>query len=176
MSDDPRYPVGRFVPPTDHDPANARAAIATLRALPERLAAAVTGLDDAQLDTPYREGGWTVRQVVHHVADSHLNAHQRTRLALTEDRPTILAYDEKAWAELPDVLALPVAPSLAILEGLHVRWVSLLEQLDEAAWRRTLVHPEVEQPIAIWWLAALYEWHSRHHVAHVTHLRAREEW
>lgn len=176
MSTDPRFPIGRFTPPAAFDWVEVRSTIATLRDLPERMAAAVAGLDDGQLDTPYREEGWTVRQVVHHVADSHLNACLRTRLALTAEVPTILAYDEKAWALLPDAAALPVGPSLAILGGLHHRWVALLDSLDEATWGRTMVHPEFPEPIAIWWLAALYDWHSRHHVAHITHLRAREEW
>ncbi len=173
---DPRFPVGPFVPPEGHDPALCRAATQVIAEFPERMASAVAGLDDAQLDTPYREGGWTVRQVVHHTADSHLNATMRFRLALTETEPRIVAYDEKAWAELADVRTLPVAPSLELLRGLHERWATLLASLDEAAWRRTLIHPEHARPLPLWWMAGLYEWHSRHHVAHVTRLRAREGW
>ncbi len=176
MNGDPRYPVGRFTAPVSLDATGRRAAITVLEELPDRLAAAVDGLDEAQLDTPYREGGWTVRQVVHHVADSHVNAAVRVRLALTEDTPTIRPYEEKRWAELPDARTLPVAPSLELLRGLHARWVALLASLDEAGWQRTLVHPEYDAPLTIWSITALYDWHSRHHVAHVTHLRAREGW
>ena len=176
MTDDPRYPVGRFDPPTTFDLRSTRAAIATLRDLPDRLTAAVSGLDEDQLDTPYREGGWTVRQVVHHLADSHLNAYLRTRLALTEEVPTVRPYDEKGWAELPDAKSLPVTASLQLLEGLHARWVALLGAVAEADWQRTMIHPEFEEPIALWWLVAMYDWHCSHHLAHVTRLRAREEW
>ncbi len=176
MTDDPRYPVGRFIPPPAFDLRSTRAAIAALGDLPDRVTAAVSGLDEAQLDTPYREGGWTVRQVVHHLADSHLNAYLRTRLALTEEAPTVRPYDEKGWAELPDAKSLPVTASLQLLEGLHVRWVALLGAVAEADWQRTMIHPEFKEPIALWWLVAMYDWHGAHHLAHVTRLRAREEW
>jgi hypothetical protein len=176
MTDDPRYPVGRFDQPAVFDLDSVPASLATLRELPERLATAVTGLDDDQLDTPYRPGGWTVRQVVHHLADSHLNAYQRTRLTLTEESPRIIAYDEKSWAELTDARSLAIGPSLSILEGLHVRWVALLEGLDPDEWHRTHIHPDYQRPIALWWQLALYDWHCRHHVGHVTHLRARQGW
>lgn len=176
MTDDPRYPIGRFEPPATHDAGARRTSIAVIAELPDRLTAAVAGLDDAQLDTPYRDGGWTVRQLVHHVADSHLNATMRFRLALTEDLPTIKTYDEKAWARLADVRTLPVLPSLQLLEGLHRRWVALLEAMDDEAWERELHHPEFKEPLRLWWMLAMYDWHSRHHVAHVTRLRAREGW
>jgi hypothetical protein len=176
VSDDARYPIGRFTAPTGLDATGRRAALVVLAELPVRIGAAVAGLDDTQLDTPYRAGGWTVRQVVHHVADSHLNAVIRIRLALTEERPTIRPYDEKRWAELADAATLPVAPSLRILEGLHQRWVALLESLDEADWDRELLHPEFDAPLPIWSVVALYDWHCRHHVAHITRLRAREGW
>lgn len=174
--DDPRYPIGRFEPPTDRDGTARRASIAVLAELPERLAAAVAGLDEAQLDTPYRDGGWTVRQVVHHVADSHVNAYTRFRLALTEDLPTIRPYDEKAWARLYDATTLPVEPSLRLLEGLHRRWVALLESLGPEAFDRELHHPEYHEPLQLGWMLAMYDWHSRHHVAHITRLRARQGW
>lgn len=176
MTDDPRYPIGRFEPPDSTDAASRRAAIGVLAELPDRLATAVAGLDDRQLDTPYREGGWTVRQLVHHVADSHLNAYTRFRLTLTEELPTIRTYDEKAWARLPDATTLPTAPSLQLLEGLHRRWVALLDSLDAEAYERELHHPEFKEPLKLWWLLAMYDWHSRHHVAHVTRLRARMGW
>lgn len=174
--DDPRYPIGRFEPPAASEATSRRTAIAVLAELPDRLAAAVADLDDAQLDTPYRDGGWTVRQVVHHVADSHINAYTRFRLALTEDPPTIRPYDEKAWAVLFDATTLPVAPSLRLLEGLHRRWVALLESLDPEAFDRELHHPEYHEPVLLWWMLAMYDWHSRHHVAHITRLRARMGW
>lgn len=176
MHDDPRYPIGEFEPPATTDATSRRTAIAVISELPDRLAAAVAGLDDDQLDTPYRDGGWTVRQLVHHVADSHMNAVIRFRLALTEDLPTIKAYDEKAWARLADARSLPVTPSLALLEGLHRRWATLLESMAGEDWERELHHPEYKEPLRLWWMLALYEWHSRHHVAHITRLRARNGW
>jgi len=172
--DDIRYPVGRF----DGLPAataEARAAaIAVLRALPHRLRTAVAGLTEAQLDTPYRERGWTVRQVAHHVADSHMNAFVRSKLALTEDWPTIKPYDEAAWARLRDS-ALPLEPSLALIDALHARWVVLLESLAEADFDRGYNHPENgRQSLAT--VVAIYAWHSRHHTAHITSLRTRMGW
>ncbi len=176
MTEDLRYPIGEFTPPTGTSAAARRASIAVIAELPERIGAAVRGLDDGQLDTPYRDGGWTVRQVVHHVGDSHMNAVMRFRLTLTEDLPTIKTYDEKAWARLVDVRTLPVDASLQLLEGLHRRWVTLLESLDDEQWQRELHHPELPDPVALWWMLAMYDWHSRHHVAHITRLRAREGW
>jgi 1-acyl-sn-glycerol-3-phosphate acyltransferase len=170
-----RYPVGRFAFGAAVSPDEVRQAIEDVRALPARLTEAVAGLDDAQLDTPYRPGGWTVRQVVHHVADSHLNSHLRLRLALTEDTPTILAYQEKLWAELPDARTLPIAPSLEILRGLHLRWSTLLDALSAEQLARPFRHPEAGI-LTVAQLTCLYGWHSRHHVAHVTALREREGW
>jgi uncharacterized damage-inducible protein DinB len=147
-----------------------------LAELPARLRAAIAGLSDAQLDTPYRDGGWTVRQTVHHIADSHLNAYCRFRLALTEDAPTIKPYLETRWAELPDARTAPIAPSLEILSGVHSRLNSLLEAMTPAEWQRGFVHPEHGRTMTLWQTAALYAWHSRHHVAHITGLRARKGW
>lgn len=164
---DPRYPIGKFefVPFADH--VARQAAIAEIRDLPKQLSAAVSGLSDAQLDTPYREGGWTIRQVVHHVADSHMNAFIRARMALTEDKPTIKPYEEAEWAKLPDA-GLPVGISLAILENLHHRWTIMLELLPEAAFAREMVHPAAGA-MSLDKQIQLYAWHGRHHVAHVTH-------
>jgi len=149
--------------------------IHTIRMLPERLTAAVAGLSDHQLDTPYREGGWTARQVVHHMADSHANAYVRFKLALTEDWPTIKPYDEAAWAELSDSRWLPIDVSLSFLTALHQRWVALIESLSEDDFRRGYEHPESgRQNLAR--VLALYDWHSRHHTAHITALRARMGW
>lgn len=172
---DPRYPVGRFQRPESVDPHQRMAAIAALAELPGRLKDAVDDLDRAQLDTPYREGGWTVRQLVHHVADSHMNAYVRVKLALTEDWPTIVAYDEKAWAELRDGSSAPVSWSVDLLENLHARWVMLLESLTEEQWARGVKHP-VNGPMTVEVATQLYAWHSRHHVAHIAQLREREGW
>jgi hypothetical protein len=172
--DDLRFPIGKFSPPASSMPGVRAAHIETLRRLPERLRAAVSGLTDAQLDTPYREGGWTVRQVVHHVPDSHSNCYFRFKLALTEDWPTIKPYDEAAWANLPDS-RLPVELSLAMIEALHGRWVALLESLSDADFQRGFEHPEHgRQNLAK--VLAIYDWHSRHHTAHITNLRARQGW
>ena len=173
--DDLRYPIGRFSTPASSLPGVRAAHIQTLRLLPARLRAAVSGLSDSQIDTPYREGGWTVRQVVHHVADSHANCYIRFKLALTEDWPTVKPYDEAAWANLADSRRLPLDVSLALIEGLHGRWVGLLESLSEEDFQKGYNHPEQgRQNLAR--VLALYDWHSRHHTAHITSLRARQGW
>jgi hypothetical protein len=171
---DPRFPVGKHVKPETISPDERIDAIATLAELPEKLRNAVDGLDAAQLGTPYRDGGWTVRQVVHHVADSLMNAVIRVKLALTEDWPTIKPYDEAAWAKLHDNAA-PVEWSLELVEALHARWVMFLQSLDEQQWKRGFRHPEMG-PTTIEESTLLYAWHSRHHVAHITHLRAAKDW
>jgi len=175
MEKDPRYPIGRPAIPAVIGDDELSSAVRDLAELPEFLRNAVDGLDDDQLGTPYRTGGWTVRQLVHHIADSHMNAFVRVRLALTEDNPAICMYDEKAWAGLHDSVVAPVEWSLDLIEALHARWVMMLQSLDEAQWARAFVHPErgaqtVEQA------TLLYAWHSRHHVAHITHLRAQQNW
>ena len=170
------YPIGRFVPPPSHDPAAVARAIDAIRALPGEARAAVAGLDEARLETPYRDGGWTVRQVVHHVVDSHVNAWCRVRLALTEELPTIRPYEEQRWAELPDALSAPVEASLPILDALHARWALLLDALAPDQWERRLIHPEQPDPIPLWTLVPHYAWHGRHHVAHITALRTRMGW
>ncbi|MGI8770386.1 MAG: YfiT family bacillithiol transferase [Acidobacteriaceae bacterium] len=160
-----RYPVGRFERPARLTHEQRSAMITTLEGLPAGLRALTGGLSDAQLERHYRPGGWTVRQLVHHVADSHLNAYARMRLALTEASPAIKPYDESKWAELEDARTLPVAPSLALLEALHQRWVVLLRSLDDRQWMRTYRHPEMgEQTMEQ--VLALYDWHSRHHLGH----------
>jgi len=172
---DLRYPIGQFDIHTTVTPEDLRAAIDDIAAAPARMRAAVAGLSDEQLDTAYREGGWTVRQVVHHLPDSHLNAYIRLRLALTENEPTIKPYDEAAWANLEDARSMPVAPSLALLESLHERWVALMRSMDPDDFGRVLVHPELGR-VGLDRLMALYAWHGRHHVAHVTSLRDRKGW
>jgi hypothetical protein len=173
-SGDPRYPIGKFRPPAETTPAARAAQIDTLRMLPERLRAAVAGLSDAQLDTPYREGGWTVRQVVHHFGDSHANSYVRFKLALTEDWPTIKTYDEAAWARTPDTKQ-AIEPSLVFVAGLHQRLVAVLESMTDADFERGFNHPERGR-ITLAHNLAIYDWHSRHHVAHITSLRERMGW
>jgi uncharacterized damage-inducible protein DinB len=177
MSDaiDPRYPIGRFVRPDALDDDQRRDVITRLAALPSQLREAVAGMSTEQLDTPYRDGGWTVRQVVHHVPDSHLNAYVRTKLALTEDVPTVKPYEEEAWALLPDTADTPVEVTLALVDALHARWVTLLQGMPKEAFARRWRHP-VSGEHTIDQLLALYAWHGAHHVAHVTRLRARMGW
>jgi hypothetical protein len=170
---DPRYPVGNF-DKSMIDPARRAEYIQTYSELPDKLAAAVAGLTGGQLDTPYRDGGWTLRQTVHHVAESHMNGFIRVKFALTEDAPTIMPYDEASWAKLPDA-ALPVEASLKILEGVHERLTTLLRGLSDEQFNRTYINPESGE----WTLdafIALYAWHSLHHTAHITETRLRNGW
>ena len=172
--DDLRYPIGRFKPPASSDPAIRAEHISTLRLLPGSLQAAVSGLNHVQLETPYRDGGWTVRKLVHHIADSHANAYIRTKLALTEDWPTVKPYDQDAWAYLADS-KLPIDGSIAMISAIHERWVALLESLSDADFQRGYNHPENgRQNLAT--VLAIYAWHSRHHTAHITGLRSRQNW
>lgn len=174
MTTDLSYPIGRFERPASSTAADRAARVDNLAALPANLRGAVRGLTEAQLDTPYRPGGWTVRQLVHHVADSHLNGYTRVKLALTEENPVIKPYDEAAWAELPDS-RLPIELSLGILDGVHARLDALLRSLVPEQFARPFLHPAGgPQTIDSW--CALYDWHGRHHTAHVTMLRQREKW
>jgi len=173
---DLRYPLGKFDSSAPITAQSRESAIWDITQLPDRLRAAVKGLSDAQLDTPYRPDGWTVRQVAHHLADSHINAFVRVRLALTEDTPTIKPYIEGKWAELSDSTSLAIEPSLQMLDGLHTRWSALLRALGDGDFARTVVHPEHGRELSIDFLTALYGWHCRHHVRHITALREREGW
>ena len=173
---DLRYPIGKFEWPQTIASADLRAAIADIAAAPGQLRLAVAGLSERQLDTPYRPDGWTVRQVIHHVADSHINSYTRFRLALTEDEPTIKPYDEKRWANLADAATLPLESSFILLEGLHARWAALLDTLSPAEWVRTYRHPEHGAIRKLDETALLYAWHGRHHTAHITGLRQRNGW
>ena len=170
-----RYPIG----PEPQAPAVTReareASIVVIDALPQRLREAVDALTADQLDTPYRPGGWTLRQVVHHLADSHLNGYVRLKLALTEEAPTIKPYDERLWANLPDS-AMPLDPSLALLEGVHARWTALYRAMPDEDFLRTFHHPERQERLTLERHLHLYAWHSRHHVAHITQLRDRQRW
>ncbi|NOT28802.1 MAG: bacillithiol transferase BstA [Acidobacteria bacterium] len=177
VSENLRYPIGRM--PTVEGPVTAHQReewIRTIESLPLRLRGAVKGLTPEQWDTPYRPGGWTVRQVVHHIPDSHLNAYIRCKLALTEDEPTIKPYDEAAWADLIDTRATEPAVSLALLDSLHARWVVLLRTVEPSAYQRTFRHPEHGRIFSLQQLLAQYAWHSEHHLRHITALREREMW
>ena len=173
--DDLRYPIGpfRFTPPAT--PETRRADIVSIAGLPARLREAVVDLDEQQLSTPYRPEGWTVRQLVHHVADSHINAYTRFRLAMTEEQPTVRPYDEKSWAQLEDAREAPIEISLTLLDRLHDRWVRLLDSLRPDDFARTVLHPE-NGVMSVDHLVQSYSWHGRHHVAHITSLRRRENW
>jgi len=172
---DPRYPIGKFELPKEVTPALRQRAIEETAATPAKVRAAVAGLSDTQLDTAYREGGWTVRQVVHHLVDSHMNAYVRWRLALTETQPTIKPYDESEWAKLEDARNAPVEVSLKLLEALHERWVRLLRSVKTEQYARTLVHPE-HGVRNLDWMLFLYSWHGKHHTAHITELRKQKGW
>ena len=173
---DPRYPIGPFQSVgrvlTDEE---RTAHIDSIEAHPQRMRVAVDGLDDSQLDTRYRDGGWTVRQVVHHVVDSHMNSYVRFKLAITQDKPTIATYEESIWAELPDAKYAPIEGSLIMLESLHARWVSFLRALTPEQCRRSVVHPEIGD-ITVDVLLEIYGWHCPHHEGHITALRDRMGW
>ena len=174
-SQDLRFPTGKFHRPAELDAAGRANAIEIIASTPARLRAAVKELTDEQIETPYRPGGWTVRQVVHHVPDSHLNAYIRFKLALTEDVPTIKPYDESLWAELADVHAVPIATSLTLLEAVHERWLAILRAMKPTDFERNLVHPETGRQ-RLDQMLALYAWHGPHHIGHVTSLRQRMGW
>jgi hypothetical protein len=169
---DPRYPIGKFTYTSPPNSQQREVLIDDIEQLPVALRTAVSGLSPQQIETPYRDGGWTVRQVVHHLADSHMNAFIRFKLALTEDEPTIKPYEQQLWADLPDVTATPVETSLVLLEALHARFVGLLRGMNSQDWKRTFRHPQLGvMPLEK--NLALYSWHGRHHLAHITELRKR---
>lgn len=172
---DLRYPIGKFVWPESVSGGERQDLIGDIAAAPARLRAAVAGLSEDQFDTPYRPEGWTVRLVVHHLPDSHLNCYTRFKLALTEDNPSIKTYEEDAWARLADTRETPVETSLALFDALHSRWVILLRSLTDEQWKRTFHHPQ-HGPVALDRNLALYAWHGRHHAAHITALRERLGW
>jgi uncharacterized damage-inducible protein DinB len=172
---DPRYPIGKF---NGQPPANQQERerfLNDIEETPAKLRTAVAGLSEQQLNTPYREGGWTVKQVVHHVPESHMNSYIRFKLALTENEPTIKPYAEDLWARLPDVPATPIETSLTLLDSLHQRWVTLLRLLKPEDWKQTFRHPDIGL-MTLDKNLALYSWHGRHHVAHITALRERMGW
>jgi uncharacterized damage-inducible protein DinB len=175
VSDDLRYPVGAYRKPAAIGPAEREEYIGEIAETPGRLRAALMGLTDAQLDTVYREGGWTVRQVVHHIPDSHANAYVRFKLALTEDEPLIRTYEESLWAELPEARSAPVGMSLALLDAIHFRWVACMRSIPAASFDRRYRHPDTG-PVSLNEQLALYAWHGRHHIAQITALRRRMGW
>jgi len=172
---DLRYPIGKFTPVPSLTVEQRATCIEQIAAAPAHFRHAVSGLTDAQLDTPYRPGGWTVRQVAHHLPDSHLNAYVRFKLGITEDAPAIKTYEEKRWAETPEARSAPIGMSLDLLTALHERWVALLRAMTPGDFGRTITHPEWGRP-ALDAMLALYAWHGRHHTAHVTALRERMGW
>ena len=172
---DLQYPIGKFEPKDVFTPAEIEQHITRIAAQPAKFENAIAGLSQKQLDTPYREGGWTVRQVVHHVADSHSNAYIRTKWTLTENTQLIKAYFEKEWATTPEMTADP-ALSIAVLKALHVKWVTLLKSLSAEQMKRAFTHPETGKLVTIERLTGLYAWHGDHHLAHITALRARMKW
>jgi len=172
---DPRYPIGKFSYTAPLTSEQKQQYLADIEQTPTCLRAALRGLSDQQLDTPYREGGWTPRQVAHHVADSHMNSYIRFKLALTEEEPPIKPYAENLWAELPEAKHAPVEVSLALLDSLHQRWMLMLRAFTDAEWKRTFRHLEMG-PMSLEKTLALYSWHGRHHVAHITGLRNKMGW
>ena len=174
--DELRYPVGKFTTKRPIGMDQIATFIDDMEKLPAQLKEAVEGWSDEQLDTPYRPGGWTVRQVIHHLADSHMNSYTRFKLALTEDKPMIKPYKEDIWAEQIDAKTLPVSVSLQLLEALHTRWVVLLKSLDEEGLNKTFVHPEHGKEVPLDINVAIYSWHSRHHLAHITTLKQYKNW
>ena len=172
---DPRYPIGKFTFNGSPDEAQRQKFISDIEQTPAALRSAVEGLSSQQIETPYREGGWTVRQVTHHVSDSHMNGYIRFKLGLTEDAPTIKPYMEDRWAKLGDVQSTPLEVSLALLDSLHHRWVRLLRSLEPRDWKRSFNHPELGI-VPLEKNLALYSWHGRHHVAHITELRRKMGW
>ena len=171
-----RYPVGKWVRPLELDSLEISFGLANLKAFPSKLRAASESLNNEQLDTTYREGGWTIRQVVHHCADSHMNAYVRFKLALTEDVPTIKPYFEDRWAELEDSRCMPIEVSLDLISGLHDRWVYMMESLTDQQWHRGFFHPEQGRELKLFEVLSLYSWHSQHHLAHITVLKGRMDW
>lgn len=171
-----RYPIGPYVKPLAFDAEALPSYISALEALPRWLDVIIENLDAHQLDTPYRPGGWTMVQTIHHLADSHMNAFMRLKLALTEDTPTIKPYNEALWAETPEVADVPVNVSITLLHALHRRWVALLQALKPEDWHRSYYHPEQKREFPLWDMTAMYAWHSRHHMEHLRRLKERMGW
>ena len=175
MTVDLRYPIGRYQL-VEYSSAEKESRLADILFLPRLLEFSLLNLDEPQLNTPYREEGWTINQVVHHVADSHMNAFIRFKLGLTEENPTIKPYIQQKWAETPDVLNVPVNYSVTLIHSLHHRWYELLKSMTDEDWQRTLFHPEQKREITLWEMLLIYAWHGKHHAAHITNLREQKGW
>lgn len=171
-----KFPIGNFKSPDTFTLDDHKTRISSIRELPKALNAVINGLSEAQLDTPYRPGGWTARQLVHHIADSHMNAFTRFKLGLTEENPTIRPYDQNAWCDMEDAKVLSPDASLKIIEGIHSRWTYILENMGEEDFSRLIFHPEMNKSLHLGKMLALYSWHSDHHLAHLTNLVKREGW
>lgn len=172
---DPRYPIGQYEP----QPFSSRQKkewLQDIQFLPSLLEQVIENMDEQQLNTPYRDGGWTVKQLVHHVADSHMNAYIRFKLGMTEEKPTIKPYEEALWANLADVDKVPINISITLLYTLHTRWHAAIRDLADADWNRTVFHPEAKKELSLWYLLGSYAWHGKHHTAHITALRERRGW
>lgn len=175
MSEDLKYPIGKYETKTFSEEQKKKW-LNDIIYLPSELETSIQNLDEAQLLVPYREGGWNIKQVVHHVADSHINAYCRFKIGLTEDKPTIRPYEEQEWALLDDVNKVPLNVSITLLHALHLRWHATIETLDDRAWMRTVFHPASNREMTLWNLLGMYAWHGRHHTAHIKHLRERMGW
>jgi uncharacterized damage-inducible protein DinB len=175
MTLDPRFPIGKYEPQPYSEELKKKWLL-DLQFLPEGIERAIQNLDEAQLNTPYRLDGWTVKQLVHHVADSHMNAYIRFKLGLTEDNPVIKPYEEKEWANLADNVLVPINVSITLLHALHIRWVATIKDLTDEQWNRNVFHPASKREMTLWFLLGLYAWHSNHHIAHITALRENRNW
>jgi len=175
MTVDLRYPIGRYQL-VEYSNTEKESRLADILFLPRLLEFSLLNLDEPQLNTPYREEGWTINQVVHHVADSHMNAFIRFKLGLTEENPIIKPYIQQKWAETPDVLNVPVNFSITLIHSLHHRWYELLKSMTDEDWQRTLYHPEQKREITLWEMLLIYAWHGKHHAAHITNLREQKGW
>lgn len=172
---DPHFPIGKLQPEIYSEDLKVKL-LRDLKFLPTDVEMAIQNLDEHQLDTPYRDGGWTVKQLVHHIADSHMNAFIRFKLGLTENNPTIKPYEEKDWATMDDVYKVPINVSITLLHALHQRWYAMLENISEENLNRTVYHPAQQRDITLWQLLGIYAWHGKHHVAHITTLREKNNW
>jgi uncharacterized damage-inducible protein DinB len=173
---DVRYPIGKWQIPKSFNEEDLRAWIEDIKSIPKKLHEAVSGLNEEQLNTPYREGGWTVVQVVHHLADANMNGFIRTKLTLTEEHPTVKPFEENSWAETTEACAFPIESSLKLLEGLHERWGALLESLETKDFKRTLYHPAMDETLDLYTCVSMFAWHNKHHVAQIKSLRERKGW
>lgn len=172
---DPRYPVGKYEP-VEYSLEQKNKWFLDIQFLPQELELAVQGLDEFQLQTPYRDEGWTVQQLVHHIADSHMNAMIRFKLGITEDSPIIKPYDENAWSLLKDIESVPINISVTLLHALHIRWLHAIKDLTEEQFQRKVIHPESGREMTLWFLLGLYAWHGKHHVAHINTLKEFKGW